>query len=86
MPFPAVLEAPRNSRESLPREANPLMQNVCIPLGSLYLCLDCDCAGDNSRQCPNCASKALLTLANCLNRPSSIPSIDPNSPEWEGRN
>lgn len=85
MPSPALENHP-NLCEPLPQEAYPLMQNVCFPLGSAYLCLDCNQVGDNPKQCPGCASKALLTLANCLNRPSSIPSIDPNSPEWEGRN
>jgi hypothetical protein len=39
-----------------------------IPLVSAYLCQDCNCIGNSARQCPACASVALLGLAGVLNR------------------
>ena len=44
------------------------MTALCIPLASAFLCVDCDHIGNSSRQCPACASRALLSLANVLNR------------------
>ena len=44
------------------------MKQVFIPLASAFLCVDCDHIGNSSRQCPACASRALLSLANVLNR------------------
>lgn len=37
-------------------------------LTAAYLCPDCEVVGDNSRQCACCGSRALLSLANALNR------------------
>ena len=39
-----------------------------IPLWSAYLCQDCSCVGNNAKQCPGCASAALLGLASVLDR------------------
>ena len=39
-----------------------------IPLSSAYLCQDCNCVGNNPKQCPGCASSALLGLASVLDR------------------
>jgi hypothetical protein len=39
-----------------------------IPLASAYLCPNCSCIGNCSKQCPACASTALLGLANILDR------------------
>ncbi len=39
-----------------------------IPLGSAYLCPDCNCIGNCASQCPACASPVLMALANVLNR------------------
>jgi hypothetical protein len=44
----------------------PMLQH--IPLGSAYLCQDCNSIGNCSRQCPACASEVLLGLAAVLNR------------------
>jgi len=41
-----------------------------IPLTSAYLCQDCNCVGNSSKQCPACASEVLLGLAGILNRES----------------
>lgn len=65
-----------------------MTDRVHMPLNQAFLCLDdhCQSVGNDERTCVACGSKYPMPLANCLNRPSSIPSIDPNSPEWEGRN
>ena len=39
-----------------------------IPLASAYLCQDCNCVSNCSRQCPACASEVLMGLAGILNR------------------
>jgi hypothetical protein len=39
-----------------------------MPLTSAYLCQDCNCVGNCARQCPACASEALIGLAGVLNR------------------
>ena len=39
-----------------------------IPLASAYLCCDCEHIGDCPTQCPACASTALLSLKQVLNR------------------
>lgn len=39
-----------------------------IPLTSAYLCSDCSCVSNCSRQCPACASEALMGLSGILNR------------------
>ena len=49
----------------------PLNAMQYFPLVSAYLCQDCNCIGNCAKQCPACASKALLTLAVVLDRQSS---------------
>jgi len=39
-----------------------------IPLVSAYLCPNCSSIGNSSKQCPACASPALLSLATVLDR------------------
>jgi RNA polymerase subunit RPABC4/transcription elongation factor Spt4 len=39
-----------------------------IPLSNAYLCGDCNCVSNSSRQCPACASEVLLGLASVLDR------------------
>ncbi len=39
-----------------------------IPLGSAYLCPDCNSIGNSPRQCPACASEVLMNLSGVLNR------------------
>ena len=39
-----------------------------IPLTGAYLCQDCNAVGNNSMNCPACASTVLLGLAGVLNR------------------
>ncbi|MGA2674700.1 MAG: hypothetical protein ABSE99_15895 [Terracidiphilus sp.] len=39
-----------------------------IPLTGAYLCQDCDSVGNNSMQCPACASEVLMGLAGVLDR------------------
>ncbi len=46
----------------------PLNAMEYIPLVSAYLCQDCNCIGNCERQCPACASSALLGLAVVLDR------------------
>jgi hypothetical protein len=41
-----------------------------FPLSSAYLCQDCDSIGNCAVQCPACASRALMGLANVLDRNS----------------
>ena len=43
-----------------------------IPLSSAYLCQDCNCVGNNARQCPACASGVLMGLAGVLDRETSL--------------
>lgn len=33
-----------------------------IELSKAYLCLDCDCIGDNSRQCAACGSHSIISM------------------------
>ncbi len=49
-------------------EAMPLVTMQHIPLASAYLCQDCNCIGNNARQCPACASEVLMGLAGVLDR------------------
>jgi hypothetical protein len=46
----------------------PLNAMQYFPLGSAYLCQDCNCIGNCAKQCPACASTALLGLAVVLDR------------------
>jgi RNA polymerase subunit RPABC4/transcription elongation factor Spt4 len=39
-----------------------------MPLTAAYLCQDCDSIGNNSTQCPACASEVLMGLAAVLDR------------------
>lgn len=39
-----------------------------IPLSAAYLCVDCSCIGDDSRQCWACTSEVVMSLAGVLNR------------------
>ncbi len=41
---------------------------VHIPLKFAHLCIDCDCVSASHKQCPSCASTALLPLAGVLDR------------------
>ncbi len=43
-----------------------------IPLASAYLCQDCNCIGNSAKQCPACASVALMNLAGVLNRQTQV--------------
>ena len=43
-----------------------------IPLMSAYLCQDCNCVGNSSKQCPACASEVLLSLSGILNREPDV--------------
>jgi hypothetical protein len=45
-----------------------------IPLASAYLCPNCSCIGNSSKQCPACASPFLLSLASVLDRESAVDS------------
>jgi hypothetical protein len=45
-----------------------LITSLHIPLTSAYLCPNCSCIGNCSKQCPACASPFLLSLANVLDR------------------
>jgi hypothetical protein len=49
-------------------ESTPIKMQLHIPLTSAYLCQDCNCIGNCSRQCPACASAALMNLAGVLDR------------------
>lgn len=44
----------------------PSMQHM--PLSHAYLCQDCNCIGNCAKQCPACASEALMGLDSILNR------------------
>lgn len=50
-----------------PGEIMPMTPHY-IPLTSAYLCTDCNCVSNCSRQCPACASEALMGLSGILNR------------------
>ena len=41
---------------------------VHIPLKFAQLCQDCNAIGNDHKQCPSCASTALLPLAGVLDR------------------
>jgi hypothetical protein len=43
-----------------------------IPLTKAYLCQDCDSVGNNSMQCPACASEVLMGLASVLDRKKEV--------------
>lgn len=43
-------------------------ETIHLPLASAYLCEDCSCVGNSPKQCPACASEALMGLAGVLNR------------------
>jgi hypothetical protein len=46
-----------------------------IPLNEAYLCQDCDAVGNNSTQCPACASEVLLSLAGIFDRREDAESM-----------
>jgi hypothetical protein len=48
------------------------MKKPQIPLEQAFLCLDCSCISDGSRECPACSSRALLNLSTVLNRPCEL--------------
>ena len=48
-----------------------MADKVHIPLSSAYLCIDCDEVGSDFRNCPACASTALLPLASIMERECS---------------
>ena len=56
------------SRNSVCDELTTLAAMLHIPLASAYLCPDCSSIGNNSKQCPACASPSLLCLAIVLDR------------------
>jgi hypothetical protein len=39
-----------------------------MPLSNAYLCQDCNCVGNCAKQCPACASEALMGLDTILTR------------------
>jgi hypothetical protein len=49
-----------------------ILKKPQIPLEQAFLCLDCSCISDGSRECPACSSRALLNLSSVLNRPSEL--------------
>jgi hypothetical protein len=55
-----------------------------IPLTAAYLCQDCNCVSNCSRQCPACASQVLMGLAGVLNREEAPESdSEPSVTPWE---
>jgi hypothetical protein len=54
-------------RKRHPRK-EPAPVAVCFPLAKSFLCCDCNTVGDSSAQCPACASRSLISLANVLDR------------------
>jgi hypothetical protein len=60
----SVLDARRENRGE--RMTFVAMQHM--PLTSAYLCQDCNCVGNCAKQCPACASEALMGLAGVLDR------------------
>ncbi len=56
------------SRNSVWDERMTIATMLHIPLASAYLCPNCSCIGNCSKQCPVCASPFLLSLANALDR------------------
>lgn len=46
--------------------ATPVDTLAFFNLASAYLCADCDTVSNVSGQCPACASRNLLSLANAL--------------------
>jgi|SRR5579863_2334268 len=54
------------SKKTGERMPTPLLLH--IPLGSAYLCQDCNSIGNCARQCPACASEVLMSLAGVLDR------------------
>jgi DNA-directed RNA polymerase subunit RPC12/RpoP len=48
-----------------------------IPIGSAYLCADCNAIGNNSTRCPACASTVLMNLAGVLDRSVEAEQIMP---------
>ena len=63
----------------IPRSGKPMPTQMLqhIPLASAYLCQDCNCVGNCSRQCPACASEVLLGLAGVLDREVIEPVAQP---------
>lgn len=47
-----------------------------FPLSTSALCQDCECVGDNLRECAACGSHSLVALAPLLN-PCDDPTISP---------
>lgn len=45
-----------------------------IPLNSAYLCQDCNAVGNNSMQCPACASEVLMGLASVFDHREEVPA------------
>lgn len=39
-----------------------------IPLSTAYLCMDCNSVGPSAIECPDCKSRALLSLSAVLDR------------------
>jgi hypothetical protein len=60
-----ALQRPTNSGDNMQMQIVSMQH---IPLTSAYLCPDCDCVGNSSRQCPACACEVLIALAGVLNR------------------
>ena len=56
------------SRSGVWDERMTIATMLHIPLASAYLCPNCNCIGNCSRQCPACASPFLLSVANALDR------------------
>lgn len=63
-----------------------MTDRVHIHLDECYFCVTCEVFTNSTDSCPGCAGKTFLTVQNIWDRRTEAPSIDPNSPEWEGRN
>lgn len=46
-----------------------------IPLGSAYLCQNCQLVGNVSTECPGCGSQALLCLAGVMDREEPVLTV-----------
>jgi len=55
------------------------MNNSTIPLDHAVLCLDCDSVSDAKRECPACASRALMSLSVVLNSTSEFADLEQTS-------
>lgn len=56
------------------RAVREVVLPLYIPLGSAYLCQDCNCVSNWSRRCPACASEVLLNLGSVLDRETDGPA------------